>query len=487
MKKRILITGATGYIGRRLKDRLLKDESLTLRLFVRNIDKVRETTKAKVKEIYEGDTFDKESLAKAVKDVDVAYYLIHSLGAETDFEKLEKISAENFREACIAAGVKRIIYLGGLGVKKTASKHLLSRIRTGEALSAKPDKIQTIWFRAAVIIGSGSTSFEIIRNLVQKLPIMVAPKWINTKTQPICICDVLNYLIAAKDVDVTGNLVVDIGSEQMSFKEMLDRAAKVMNLKRHLIVPDIHVPAFTPRLSSWWIVLFTPVRFKIIFALIQGLHSETIVQNDNAAKYFPEIKPVSFEQAVTTAIEEIENDQVISRWCDSSAGEVCDIKDQAEISDAVLRDVRTVDFGELSPSEVFRSAISIGGEVGWFTYHFLWVTRGLVDKVLGGHGLNRGRRHSKDLRVGDALDFWKVADIKKDKRLLLVAQMWLPGRAWLEFNIEGHNLVQTAYFYPYGILGRLYWYTLKPLHGVIFKDLAKHIIKLAAAKQKTGN
>jgi uncharacterized protein YbjT (DUF2867 family) len=484
-KKRILITGATGYIGRRLTDKLLSNENYKLRLFVRNINKVTENTKNKA-EIVEGDTFNKNTIARAVKDIDVAFYLIHSLGAGKDFEELERISAKNFREACVKAGVKRIIYLGGLGDKETASRHLLSRIKTGEMLSAKPEKIQTIWFRAAIIIGSGSASFEILRNLVQKFPIMVTPKWVNTKTQPICICDVLNYLILAIDSDIEENVVVDIGSTQMSFKEMLLGAAKVMDIRRYVFVPPVPVPAFTTRLSSCWIALFTPVSYRIIFPLVGGLKSETILQNDNASKYFPIIKPVSFEQAITTAINEIEDDQVISRWCDSGAGEVCDIKYQDDMSQAVFTDRRTVDFGHLSPSQVFETAISIGGEVGWFTYHFLWMSRGIMDKILGGYGLNRGRRDSKDLRIGDALDFWKVVDLKKNKRLLLLGQLWLPGRAWLEFDIEDHTLVQTAYFYPYGILGRLYWYTLMPLHGIIFRDLAEHIIKVAAIKNKPG-
>jgi uncharacterized protein YbjT (DUF2867 family) len=483
-KTRVLITGATGYIGRRLKDKLLNEENLKLRLFVRNEKKVGKYTKSKV-EIVEGDTFNKEALARAVQDIDVAYYLIHSLGAGKNFEKLEQLSAENFREACIEAGVERIIYLGGLGTKETASKHLRSRIKTGETLSAKPEKIQTIWYRAAIIIGSGSTCFEIIRNLIQELPIMVVPKWVNTQTQPICINDVLNYLIAAVHSNLKGNVVIDIGSEKMSFKEMIIRAANVMGLKRYVWVPPIPVPEFTYRLSSCWIALFTPISYRITLPLLEGLNSETILQNDNASKYFPDIRPVSFEQAITTAIDEIENDQVISRWCDSSAGEVCDVKGEDNISQAVFTDRKTIDFGNLSPSQVFETAISVGGEVGWFTYHFLWVTRGIMDKFFGGCGLKRGRRNTKKLRVGDALDFWKVVDIKKNKRLLLLGQLWLPGKGWLEFDIEDNKLVQTAYFYPYGIGGRIYWYIFMPFHGIIFRDLAKHIIKVAKTKTRS--
>ncbi|NIM60016.1 MAG: NAD(P)H-binding protein [Candidatus Aminicenantes bacterium] len=295
---KVLLTGATGYIGRRLKERLLEDKNLQLRLFVRNERKVRDKYRDRV-EIFEGSTFDTESLRKALEGIDVAYYLIHSMGTKGDFERLDRISAENFLDACINAKVKRIIYLGGLGRKDTASKHLLSRIETGEILSSRPESIQTIWFRAGIIIGSGSASFEIIRNLVQKIPLMTTPKWVRTKTQPISICDVLEYLIQAKDLDTKKNLIVDIGSDQMSFKEMLTRASKVMGLKRALII----VPLLTPRLSSYWLILMTPVSYRIARALVDGLKSETIIQNDNARRYFPHISPRSYEDAVKTALE----------------------------------------------------------------------------------------------------------------------------------------------------------------------------------------
>lgn len=474
--KKILITGATGYIGRRLKDRLLADTSLSIRLLVRNINKVRPAVRAKV-EIVEGDTFNKESLERALQGIDVAYYLIHSMGSGKDFEELDRLSAENFRNACVKQGVKKIIYLGGLGVKDTASKHLLSRIETGEILSADPEHITTIWFRAGVILGSGSASFEILRNLVQKLPVMVTPTWVSTRTQPIAVDDVLSYLAAAIRLDVNQNLVVDIGTTPMTFKEMMQGAANIMGLRR-VIIP---VPVLTPRLSSFWLILFTPVPYKIASALVEGLRSETVQQNEHAAQYFPEIIPMSFEQAVRRAIKELIENQVISRWCDSSGGKVCDIKFQDDIATAILTDKRSHDFSPKSPEQIFKSIMSIGGESGWFTYHFLWSIRGVIDKLVGGYGLNRGRRQNKELRVGDALDFWKVVDIKKDKRLLLLAQMKLPGRAWLEFDIKDHTLIQTAYFYPRGVWGRLYWYSVLPLHNLVFQDLAQKIIKQAGS------
>ena len=457
-----------------MKNRLLAHQDYRLRLFVRNKRKVGERVRQSV-EIVEGDTFNKEKLALALVGIDVAFYLIHSMGADKDFKSLDRTSAENFRDACIAAGVKKIIYLGGLGVKETASKHLLSRIETGEILSAIPNDITTIWFRAGVIIGSGSASFEIIRNLAQKLPVMVTPRWVNTKTQPIAVDDVLSYLEESVSLENTGNTVVDIGADIMSFREMMIAAGRVMGLKR-FIIP---VPILSPRLSSYWLVFITTVPFKMAAVLVDGLKSETVQQNDNAALLFPKIKPMSFEHAVQHAIDEIEKDQVVSRWCDSSAGEVCDIIYQDDPSSAIIRDRRMVEFGNVLPDKVFRSALAIGGERGWYKYNVLWRLRGAMDKMVGGYGLTRGRRVSGELRIGDALDFWKVADIKPNKRLLLLAQMKLPGKAWLEFIIEGNMLIQTAHFYPRGILGRLYWYSTLIFHNLVFQDLIEKIVKNA--------
>ncbi len=468
----ILLTGSTGYIGRRLAAQLLEDPDVHLRLFVRNRKKVQFFPSDKL-EIFEGNALDQESLFAALAGVDVAYYLIHSMGAKVDYRELDRSIATNFREACIRAGVKRIIYLGGLGVKKTASKHLLSRLETGEILSAKPEEIQTIFFRAGIIIGSGSASFEIIRNLVQKLPVMITPRFVHTRTQPISVYDVLSYLSQARHLKEKSNLIVDIGSEQMSFKDMLQRTAKLMGLRR-LIIP---VPVFTPKLSSYWLVLMTSVPYRIAGALIEGLRSETVIQNDDAAKFFPDLHPVSFDHAIERALEEVEQNQVLSRWCDSSAREVCDIKDEDRVAKAVYRNVQTVHFGESPPQKVFDAAQSIGGANGWFRFDWLWKIRGIMDRVLGGHGMHRGRRDSQKLRIGDSLDFWKVVDIKEGKRILLVNQMIVPGKAWLEFTIADQTLTQTIHFLPQGLWGRLYWWITTPFHLLVFKDLARGIVK----------
>jgi len=483
-QKNVLITGATGYIGRRLAQHLLADNSYAIRLFVRNKQKVQKAM-AELVDIYEGDTFDRSALAACLQKVDTAFYLIHSMCKDQDFKELDRQSAENFREECIRAGVKRIVYLGGLGVKKSASKHLLSRIETGEVLSAKPHQIQTIWIRAGAIIGSGSASFEIIRNLCQKLPVMVTPRWVRTRTQPISVDDVLAYLQQSSELDYRQNLVVDIGSEPLNFQQMMQQTADVMGLRRFLVP----VPLLSPRLSSYWLILFTPLPYKLASALVEGLKSETLMQNDNAKRYFPQISPRRFDESVALAIKELEQNQVISRWCDSSGNQACDIRDFDDPAGAVFRDSRTVPLSPgLSPNDLFESICSLGGSNGWFNYNILWSTRGLLDKLAGGYGLNRGRRLHKTLRIGDALDFWKVVDIKEGKRLLLYAQMKVPGKAWLEFDIQPEQLVQTAHFLPKGVIGRLYWYLLAPIHYFVFSDLAQSIVKVSTKNHlpKTG-
>lgn len=478
---KVLITGATGYIGRRLAARLVEDRDVGVRLFVRSAKKLG-VLAASSAEVVEGDILDRQALHKATSGIDVAYYLIHSMGAGAHFEELDRKAAESFRDACIAGGVTRIIYLGGLGVKETASRHLLSRIETGEILSDRPDRIQTIWFRAAIIIGSGGSSFEIVRNLVEKLPFMITPKWVDTKTQPIAVNDVIAYLLEARHLPPGENLVVDIGAEKMSFREMMKRTSVLMGLRRAMFP----VPVLSPALSSYWLMLFTPVPFSVASALIEGLKSETVVMNDNAKIHFPGITPMSFERAVEEALLEIERSQVLSRWCDSTAGAVCDIRGGEDLAAAVYRDTKTFTFGDIPSEKIFASLKMLGGSRGWFTYDLLWEVRGMVDKLVGGYGLSRGRRDETDLRIGDSLDFWKVVDLKEGKRLLLLAQMKLPGKAWLEFTVAGNTLTQTAHFLPKGLAGRLYWYLMLPFHALIFNDLATGVIARARQLASRG-
>lgn len=294
----VLLTGASGYIGGELRAVLAQEAGVSLRLLVSDKDKLSLGPESKV-EVCEGSTFDEVSLRRALSGVDVAYYLIHSMAAKGDFEELDRRSAANFLAACLDQKVRRIIYLGGLGCKETASRHLLSRIETGEILSSQPDRIQTIWFRAGIIIGAGSASFEIIRHLIRRLPVMTTPRWVRSSTQPIGIGDVVRYLAAARDLDAAENLVVDIGSEKMTFQEMLQRAARVMGLRRWIIP----VPVLSARVSSLWLILFTPIDFRVARSLVDGLRSETIVMNDNARRYFPQIVPIPYETAVEIALK----------------------------------------------------------------------------------------------------------------------------------------------------------------------------------------
>ena len=469
----VLLTGATGYIGRRLKKKLLDDPRVALRLLVLNRNEVSEAVRNRV-DIVEGSTFDEAALQRALDGIDVAYYLIHSMGAGGDFAELDRRSATNFINAALSAGVQRVIYLGGLGAMETASKHLKSRHETGEILSAHPERIRAIWFRAGAIIGSGSASFEIIHHLVQKLPVMITPTWVRTKTEPVGIRDVVAYLHAALDVTADSNLMVEIGAGQMTFADMITGAARVMGLRRLLL----QVPFFSPRLSSYWLVLITPVPYGIAAPLVMGLKTESIRQNDHAKTYFPGIDPEPYETTVRTALDEIEQNQVVSRWSDGSTEDL--YRSGALPMEYAVSEYRVVQsYPDLDDAAVFATVESMGGCFGWFSYHLLWQMRGFYDKVTGGCGLNRGRRDPNALRIGDSLDFWRVIDIVPGRRLLLFAQMRLPGKGWLEIVTQHRTLTVTAYFLPDGLLGRLYWYGLWPAHRLIFNDMARQIIQFS--------
>lgn len=476
---KVLLTGANGYIGRRLKQTLL-EEDVSLRLLVRNPKSV-DTEVHEHTEVMQGDTFDVASLERALEGVDVAYYLIHSLQHE-DYKELDKTSAQNFLDAAIKQKVKRIIYLGGLGVKSQASEHLVSRIETGEILSSKPGQIQTLWIRAGVIIGSGSSSFEIIRHLTEKLPVMVTPKWVKTLAQPIGVDDVIHYLNAAKDLEVSTNLMIDIGSQKMTYREMMLGCAHALGLRRWIFP----LPLLTIKLSSYWLNLFTPVPYNVAKSLIEGLSSEVVIQNDHAKRYFPQIHPVSFETAVKQAIKEMENNQIYSRWSDAGGGQdMWEKQHKDDPAAAVLMNRQSIKLGNIPKETVYRTFCSIGGKEGWFGYDWLWEIRGWVDKMVGGAGLNRGRRDMHQLRVGESVDFWRVEDLIPNKRLLLHAQMKVPGKAWLEFKIKEDELVQTAYFYPRGLLGRFYWFILAPVHYLVFRNMIKSILQKAQNDEQT--
>jgi len=469
----VLLTGSTGYIGRRLKNRLLSSgEKINLRLLVTDRRQVEEEAAARV-EIVEGNTFNAAALKAALKGIDTAYYLIHSMRAKKgDFEELDRISAGNFIEECARAGVKRVIYLGGLGERNSISKHLRSRQETGEILSSYPGKIETIWFRAAVIIGAGGASYEIIKNLVQRLPVIPAPSWVRTATQPAAVDDVITYLSRSLTTRFSGNTVIDIGGEKLSFYEMLKKASAFYSLKR-IILP---FPLFTPKMSSYLLILFTPVPFKLASALVAGLKVESVITNNNALKFFPDIKPVSYIDALKLAADE-EISEVVSHWSDGSSAWFHTEKKIKQLECATHTSSYKKNISGHDRRKVWKSVLTIGGEKGWFSMNFLWNIRGFIDKITGGPGINRGRRFSENFRIGDSVDFWAVVDIIDQRRLLLSAQMKLPGKAWLEFLLNDSDLVITAFFIPKGIYGRFYWYLFLPFHAVIFREMLRRIIQ----------
>jgi uncharacterized protein YbjT (DUF2867 family) len=468
----VLLTGSTGYIGRRLLHSLLSSGlDINLRLLVTDR---RQLDKSIVPEvaIVEGNTFNAYALRDALKGIDTAYYLIHSMRSKKgDFVDLDRISATNFIEECVRAGVKRVIYLGGLGERDSLSRHIVSRQETGEILSSHPDKVETIWFRAAIIIGAGGASYEIIRNLVQKLPFMLAPLWVRTYTQPTAVDDVILYLSRSLKTQFKGSRIIDIGGEKLTFLDMLKKAAEFYTLKR-IIVP---VPFFSPKISSYWLIFFTPVPFRLASALVAGLKVESVVTNQNAAEYFPDIIPISYTESLRRAAAE-EEDEIISHWSDGSSAWFHSGKKSEQSESATHTASYKTDITGLNRSRLWESVISIGGERGWLSMNFLWNIRGVIDKFSGGPGINRGRRKCDDLRIGDSIDFWTVIDLQHKKRLLLSAQMKIPGKAWLEFVLNTSNLIITAHFIPRGVYGRFYWYILFPFHVIIFKGMLRKII-----------
>lgn len=476
MQRTILLTGATGYIGRRLEQRLREREDVSLRLFVRDARKLTGETRQRA-EVFEGDAMCLPDLRRALAGVDTAFYLIRAGEDGQDFPHPDRISAENFLQACLDQGVRTIVHLGGPTHADAASLQADTHNSPGRILSSRPDRIRTIWFRTGVVIGSGSASFEMIRCLLKRSMAVFAARWAATPVRPIGIDDVTAYLTAALAPAPDGTMAaVDIGAPPMTFLDMLRQTARVMNLRR-LILP---APFSGSCLSSLWLALMTPVPYRMAAAFVKSLQSESRNQIiDYAGTCFPGIRPASFPHAVRQAIHEAENDLVLSRWCDSGASALGDIDVRCHAEASILRDRRAHSLAGTAPERVFASLLGIGGENGWLASMFLWRLRGWLDKAVGGCGLNRGRRHATELRIGDALDFWRVVDLVPNKRLLLQAEMRLPGKAWLEFDLQQDTLVQTAHFVPHGLPGRLYWYAVFPFHNLIFPKLCRAIVARA--------
>lgn len=478
---KILLTGATGYIGKRLLPVLI-EQGHEVVCCVR--DKNRFPSEGIYKHpnisVFEVDFLKdiQSSSSSFINDIDVAYYLIHSMSSNVkDFGLLEETSANNFIKLIKQTSVKQIIYLGGITNEEKLSKHLASRKKVEEILSKSDIPLTSI--KAGIIVGSGSASFEIIRDLVEKLPVMITPKWLNTKHQPIAIRNILEYLTGVLLKPETFNRSFDVGGpDVLSYKQMLLQLAEVRRLKRFIFT----VPVMTPRLSSYWLYFVTSTSYMLAINLVNSMKIE-VVAKDNELEKMLGIKPISYKEAVQLAFQRIEQNNVISSWKDSLVSSYVDNSLLEHInvpSNGCYFDKREKEI-TASVDQVLSNVWSIGGENGWYYADWLWHLRGFLDKIAGGVGLRRGRTNKTEIYTGDTLDFWRVlAADKENKRLLLYAEMKLPGEAWLEFMITEKNgksfLQQTATFRPKGLLGRMYWYSVLPLHYFVFNGMAENII-----------
>jgi uncharacterized protein YbjT (DUF2867 family) len=470
---KILLTGATGYIGKRLLPILIKNGHQVV-CCVRDSSRFNpgKLLLSDI-EVIEVDFLEKESLQKIPKDIDGAYYLLHSMASSSNYKELELRCATNFREALKSTNTTHVIYLSGIVNEELLSYHLESRKAVEMELEKGNYNFTTL--RAGIIIGSGSASFEIIRDLVEKLPVMITPKWLNTKCQPIGIADVILFLKKALFEKKVFNKSFDIGGpDVLSYKEMLLGFAKVRGLKRWIIT----IPVMTPKLSSYWLYLVTSTSYKLASALVSSMKIEVICKNNIINELF-EVTPIDYETALRRTLYKIEGNQVLSSWKDSWSSGILDQKidlflnvpDYGCFKDQQNRLVKNL-------TETKNRIWSIGGQNGWYYGNWLWKIRGFLDKLFGGVGLRRGRTDPINLFAGDAVDFWRVVYSNREEgRLLLFAEMKLPGEAWLEFKIEDNVLTQTATFRPKGLSGRLYWYSVLPFHGFIFKGMIEELTK----------
>lgn len=481
---RILVTGPTGYIGGRLVPRLL-DEGCSLRVLSRDPRRLQGRPWLEKVEVVEGDAFKPQSLQTALRDIHVAYYFIHSLHGGSDFHQRDLTAAHNFGAAARNSQVERIIYLGGLGdPESNLSPHLRSRQLTGEAL--RKTGVAVTELRAAVIVGSGSASFEMIRYLTERIPLMICPRWVFSRIQPIAISDVLAYLVASLKVpESTGRIIEIGGAGVLTYGDTMLEYARVRGLRRVMI----RLPVLTPGLSSHWVHWVTPVSAKIARPLIEGLRNEVVVRDDLARQLFPKIRPMDYESSVRLALSNLKAGKVETAWSDALATSQQDGR-AATLSvreGMMIKSWKKTVTG--SPQVIYRVCASLGGQRGWLYANAAWRLRGMLDRLLGGVGLRRGRRHPHQLRVGDAVDFWRVEELETHRSLLLRSEMKTPGELWLQFQVKPYQreetiLTQTLFYAPRGLLGLLYWYLFYPLHALVFSGL---ILKLAEQAEKSDD
>jgi len=471
---KILLTGVTGYIAQRLLPILLKNGHEVI-CCVRDKNRFNHKYYAPNLTVIEADFLKKESLHSVPKDIDVVYYLIHSMSTQTgDFENLEELCATNFKECINQTNAKQVIYLSGISNAEELSKHLKSRKNVETTLSNSNFVLTTL--KAGIIVGSGSASFEIIRDLVEKLPFMIAPRWLNTKCQPIAIRTVVEFLIGVIGREETYNKSYDIGGPDiLSYKEMLLRFAKIRGLKRKIVI----VPVMTPKISSYWLYFVTATSFALAQNLVNSMKIEVICKPNNLATLLG-IKLIDYDTSIKMAFDKIEQNQVLSSWKDAQTSDIFSKGFSQFIEVPVngcFKDVRTIKVE--NTTSTLNKIWAIGGKNGWYYGNWLWEIRGFLDQLAGGVGMRRGRKNDTEIFSGDALDFWRVLLAnKEEKRLLLYAEMKLPGEAWLEFKIDENScLTQTATFRPLGLFGRLYWYLVLPFHGLIFNGMIHNIAK----------
>ncbi|MFE7172709.1 SDR family oxidoreductase [Streptomyces sp. NPDC057616] len=488
-----LVTGATGYIGGRLVPELL-DAGHRVRCLARSPGKLRDHPWSGQAEVVKGDVTDAGSVAEAMRGIDVAYYLVHALGTGDDFEETDRKAARIFGEAARAAGVRRIVYLGGLTPahvpERELSPHLRSRAEVGRILL--DSGVPTTVLRAAVVIGSGSASFEMLRYLTERLPVMVTPSWVRTRLQPVAVRDVLRYLVGSAAMPADVSRAFDIGGpDVLTYRDMMMRYAAVAGLPRRVIVP---VPVLTPRLSSHWVGLVTPVPASIARPLAESLRHEVVCDEHDIARHMPDTdrQPIGFDEAVRLALQRIRDAKVTTRWSSASVpGAPSDPlpTDPDWAGGSLYTDERELPV-HASRGALWRVIEGIGGENGWYSFPLAWAVRGRLDRLVGGVGLRRGRRDAAHLRTGDSLDFWRVEEIEPGRLLRLRAEMRLPGLAWLEMYAEDDAGGRTRYrqralFHPHGLLGHAYWWSVSPFHSVVFGGMARNIA-LAAVRNQMG-
>ncbi|MEM7682587.1 MAG: SDR family oxidoreductase [Planctomycetota bacterium] len=469
----VLVTGATGYIGGRLIPRLL-EQGHRVRAMVRDFERVDDRAWAKGVEVVHGDLLRPDSLGPALDGVDTAYYLVHSMGAGAGYRQRDQQAVANFIEAAQAQGdaLKRVVYLGGLQHEgESASEHLASRAEVGARLR---DALPVTEFRAGPIIGSGSASFECVRYLTERLPLMITPRWVKTPVRPIAIRDVLAYLLAALDHPPLG--VLDIGAEPLAFRDMMTQYAQVRGLIKRIIIPT---PVLAPGLAARWVGFFTPIPNAVAVPLVRGMTKPIVGDTARSRALFPQIAPTPYRQAVGYAIERLQKNFVETRWSGSAEEAPLELGDQ----EGLLREVRRVP-ADAPPWAVYAACARLGGDRGWPASSWAWKVRGWMDQLVGGPGLRRGRRHPKQLLVGEAVDFWRVEALDAPKLIRLRAEMKVPGRAWLQFESEPDpdhpgraRLTQTALFESKGLLGVLYWWSMYPMHLVIFGVMARRLAR----------